>query len=59
MKGRRALLRVLLFALAAIVGIVGMLLTEGAWNVAFFLLAGLPLVAGTWWRFTARASGRR
>lgn len=58
MKGRHALLLVMLLALAGIVGIVGMLLTEGALNALFFALAALPLAAGMRWRMAARDATR-
>ena len=53
MKGRRALLAV---ALLTFVGIVGMLLTQGAWNLAFFALAASPLAIGVRWRIAAHAA---
>ncbi len=38
--------RVVLMALVAIGGIVGMLLAEGAWDWLFLTLASLPLLIG-------------
>lgn len=46
MSTRRTIGGVLLLMALCIAGIVGMLLTEGAWNAAFFALAALPLVVG-------------
>jgi len=56
MKGRRALLAVALLTFVGIVGIVGMLLTQGAWNLAFFALAASPLAIGVRWRIAAHAA---
>jgi hypothetical protein len=58
MKGARALAAIAWLALAGIAGIVGMLLTEGAWNAAFFVLAALPLLAGLRWRLAAARARR-
>lgn len=42
-------------ALLAIVGIAGMLLGEGVWDVVFFAMAASPLVFGAWRRHRLRS----
>ncbi len=55
MTGRRTLALVLLLALAAIAGIVGMLLAEGGWDLLFLAMTALPLLVGGWrWRAQRR-----
>lgn len=52
--------RALLLALTAMIGIVGMLLSTGAGDVVFFLLAAVPLALGGWyaWRMRGTATVR-
>lgn len=52
MTGRRALGLVIVLALLAMAGIVGMLLATRGWDVLFFLMTAAPLIlgAGLWAR---------
>ena len=50
--------RTLLMALCAVAGIVGMLLSVGMSDMVFFALTALPLVAGGWYAWKWRASGK-
>lgn len=60
MSGQKKSLRwLLVLALMAIAGIVGMLLTEGAWDRLSFALAALPLAIGAWRGWTHRQAGLR
>lgn len=56
MSGRTYAL-VAALALLAIAGIVGMLLSESAWDAAFFAMAACPLAFGAWRRLR-RGGGR-
>jgi len=47
MTGRPALVGIVVLALLSIIGLVGMLLVEGGWDVLFFALAVLPLGVGS------------
>lgn len=53
LTGASALRMVLGLALAAIGGIVGMLLTDGGWGFVFFSMTIMPLIVGGFcsWRF--------
>lgn len=46
MTGRRALGLVIVLALLAMAGIVGMLLATRGWDVLFFLMTAAPLMLG-------------
>lgn len=48
MIGARTISFALLLAVASIIGMVGMLVVEGAWDVAFFVLTLLPIPVGLW-----------
>ncbi|MDQ1093667.1 membrane protein DedA with SNARE-associated domain [Xanthomonas sacchari] len=63
MTGARAIALLLMLALAAMGGLVGMLLAEGGLDRVCLALAVAPLLvgAGCWWRWrrSARAAGRK
>ncbi|WP_269791072.1 hypothetical protein [Stenotrophomonas sp. Iso1] len=57
MTGKRAIIVITSMAILSIIGLIGMLVAEGGWDVCFFLLAILPLVVGAvglWHRSSAR-----
>lgn len=58
MTGARAIRRILLLALLALGGIVGMLLAGGGWDWLFFAMTALPLLVGAccWWRLRSGAA---
>lgn len=57
---KKPLRGVLVLALLAIGGIIGMLLAGGiVWDRLFFALTALPLVIGAWRGWTHRQTGRR
>ena len=58
MSARTRLLPLLALALLSAAAIVGMLLVDGAWDIAFLLLAASPLIIGAeraWTQRNARA----
>lgn len=57
MKKVNSLGRPLLLALVGVVGIVGMLLSEGWGDALCFVLAMVPLAAGAWYVHAQRAAG--
>lgn len=62
MTGLRALCLLVALALAAVGGIVGMLLAEGVLDRLCFALAVSPLLAGVgcwWWLRRSGAAGKR
>lgn len=56
MTGARAMRLVIVLALLAVGGIVGMLLADGGWDWLFFAMTALPLTvgAGCGWRLRSR-----
>lgn len=46
MTGARAMRWIVAMSLLVIVGLIGMLVAESAWDVGYFVLAMLPLMAG-------------
>lgn len=53
MSGRTYAL-VAALALLSVAGIVGMLLSDGAWDLLFFAMAAVPLAFGAWRRWRVR-----
>lgn len=55
MKGRNALRAVIVLAIISTIGIIGMLLVDGAADALLLALAALPLAFGFWrWRAESR-----
>ncbi|MES2489764.1 MAG: hypothetical protein V4607_08220 [Pseudomonadota bacterium] len=55
-KGQRTTRLVVLLALLSAGSIAGMLLSDGLWDVIFFLLATLPLIFGAWQAYALRTT---
>lgn len=52
MTGRHTIVATTLLAILSMLGLIGMLVVEGIWDLFFFLLTILPLLVGaiTMWR---------
>ncbi|WP_296248381.1 hypothetical protein [uncultured Stenotrophomonas sp.] len=57
MTGKRTIIVTTVLAILSMVGLIGMLVVEGGWDLFFFLLSILPLLVGVfalWRRRTVR-----
>ncbi|WP_282268750.1 hypothetical protein [Stenotrophomonas sp. PS02298] len=57
MTGKRTIIVTTVLAILGMVGLIGMLVVEGGWDLFFFLLSILPLLVGAvalWRRRTVR-----
>ena len=59
MTGARAMWMIVLMALLCMVGLAGMVVADGAWDVGYFGLAMLPLIVGVICAFHWRNRTRR